>query len=131
MLLDDAGEALRGRAPGVTDGVMRKLQRGRFPFRKQLDLHGQQRERARAAVEAFIAASRRGDERCVLIVTGRGAGSRDNLGVLREALPGWLSTWPNRAHVIAFCAARRQDGGPGAFYVLLKHATASPGGAQT
>ena len=70
----------------------------------------------------FIGGSRRGGEGCVLVVTGRGKRSPNGLSVLREALPRWLSRAPLNSHVLAFCTARRVDGGPGAFYVLLRRA---------
>ena len=66
----------------------------------------------------------------MLVITGKGSRSRGAgaplsfgegaMGVLREALPGWINRPALRPLVLAFCAARPKHGGDGAFYVLLK-----------
>ena len=56
---------------------------------------------------------------CVLIIHGHGRGSGGATAVLKEALPGWLTSGPCGKAVRAFAPARRRDGGEGATYVLL------------
>lgn len=124
--LEDSGELVQGRTAGVNTAQMNKLRRGELPFRRHLDLHGMNREEAHSELKRFILAARRDDERCVLVVTGRGNSSPGGLGVLREALPRWLGRAPIAAHVLAFTSAKRGDGGPGAFYVLLRRAGRRP-----
>ena len=106
-------------APGVQDRVLRQLRRGAFRLDSELDLHGLNREKARAAVVAFIAESRVRDHRCVRIIHGKGNGSPNSGPVIKRLLDGWLRKLRD---VLAFCAARPQDGGSGAIYVLLRRA---------
>jgi DNA-nicking Smr family endonuclease len=56
----------------------------------------------------------------VLIVHGRGLGSKDNIPVLKEKLQAWLTRGAIGRHVLAFTSARPWDGGTGAVYVLLR-----------
>lgn len=126
--IEDTGDILMGRSPGVNNRTMDKLRRGKFAVRAHIDLHGYTREEAKAELVEFITRARREDQGCVLVVTGRGKGSPQGLAVLREALPRWLTRHPLRAHVLAFCTAQRTDGGPGAFYVLLRRPGVRPFG---
>ena len=58
-------------------------------------------------------------QRCVLVITGRGARPWRR-GVLREAVPRWLDEPELRPHLLAIAPAQPQDGGAGALYVLLR-----------
>ncbi len=118
--IEDTGEITWGKVDGVNASIMRKLKRGQFSFSRHLDLHGARREEAKALLQEFIKSSHGRGERCVLVITGRGLTSPDGVSVLRQSLPRWLSRQPLSGSVIAFCTAQRRDGGPGAFYVLLK-----------
>ena len=124
----ESEEMHAGVAPGVNHQLLERLQKGHFAYHQHLDLHGRSREAAHAAVIRFVAEARRAGERCVLIITGRGKSSPGGLSVLREALPRWLCRAPARAHVLAFCTARAVDGGPGAYYVLLRRSGVKPFG---
>ncbi len=55
----------------------------------------------------------------MLVVHGKGLGSKNREPVLRRKLAGWLA---QRNEVLAFCQARPVDGGSGAVVVLLKGA---------
>jgi DNA-nicking Smr family endonuclease len=127
--LEDTGEIVSGRAPGVSAELLGRLEKGEYAFRRHLDLHGMHREEAHTELSRFIAGARKDGERCVLVITGRGKGSPDGVSVLRDATPRWLSRAPIVAHVLAFCTARRVDGGPGAYYVLLRRPGVAPFGA--
>ena len=59
-------------------------------------------------------------QRCVLVITGRGALTG---GTLRAMTPRWLDEPPNRPRVLAYAAAQRHHGGDGALYVLLRRAS--------
>jgi DNA-nicking Smr family endonuclease len=112
----ETGEELTYRRNGVPESAMRRLRRGLYARRDELDLHGMTRAEARLALLGFLAeASHRGLQ-CVRIVHGKGRGSGDRGPVLKAAVNRWL-----RRHdaVAAFCSARRPDGGTGALYVLL------------
>ncbi|MBC7794549.1 MAG: Smr/MutS family protein [Clostridia bacterium] len=116
----ESEEFYSGAAPGVSGELLIRLGEGTFAFRKHIDLHGFIREDAKDALVSFIAEARREGERCVLVITGRGRSSPGGISVIREALPRWLSRFPLRSHVLAYCTAKSVDGGPGAFYVLLR-----------
>lgn len=125
MLLDpdpellEHGETLQYRAPGVQDGVLRRLRRGHYRIERDLDLHGYNRDQARHAIVRFLAECHGRDLRCVRIVHGKGNGSPNSGPVLKRLVDGWLR---KRRDVLAFCSARPVDGGSGAIYVLLRAA---------
>ncbi len=112
----ETGEELSYRRSGVPEAAMRRLRRGQYACREELDLHGMTRAEARLAILGFLADAGQRSLRCVLIVHGKGRGSGDRGPVLKAAVNRWL-----RQHdaVCAFCSARRPDGGTGALYVLL------------
>jgi len=112
----ETGEELSFRRNGVPETTMRRLRRGLYARRDELDLHGMTQEEARLALLGFLADADHHGLRCVRIVHGKGRGSGDRGPVLKAAVNRWL-----RRHdaVRAFCSARRSDGGTGALYVLL------------
>ncbi|TXH04121.1 MAG: hypothetical protein E6R07_09275 [Nevskiaceae bacterium] len=113
----ESGDTLSYRAPGVQDGVLRKLRRGQFHVQKELDLHGLSRSKAQEAVMRFLAYCQDQQLRCVRIIHGKGHGSPNSGPVLKAALDSWLR---RRKDVAAYCSARAVDGGTGAVYVLLR-----------
>lgn len=117
--LIESGDTLTYRGPGLQDAVWRKLRRGGYRLRAELDLHGMNRADARAAVSDFLAECQARDARCVRIIHGKGNRSPNTGPVIKTLLDSWLR---RRADVIAFCSARPHDGGTGAVYVLLRAA---------
>lgn len=111
---------IRGRCSGVSRETLAKLERGEFALRAHLDLHGMVVEDAMRAVDAFLADRQRRGDRCVILITGKGRNSRDQVGVLRSKIPEWLAKGPSARRVLAFVTARKCDGGEGAVYVLLR-----------
>jgi DNA-nicking Smr family endonuclease len=107
-------------APGVSRETLAKLERGEFAVRSHVDLHGMALDDARSVVDEFLAERQRHGERCVLVITGKGRNSRQQVGVLREKIPEWLARGPSARRVLAFVTARQCDGGEGALYVLLR-----------
>lgn len=65
--------------------------------------------------------------RTALVVTGRGLNSPDGNPVLRAKIRQWFTQEPFRRIILAFCTARREDGGTGALYVLLRKYRKSSG----
>ena len=112
----ETGEELRWRRAGVAESVLRKLGRGQYARRAELDLHGMTQAEARLAVLEFISESLSLGLHCVRIVHGKGRGSGQRGPVLKAAVNRWLR---RTDAVRAFCSARRMDGGSGALYVLL------------
>jgi DNA-nicking Smr family endonuclease len=70
-------------------------------------------------VQTFLTESLAAGHRCVLVITGKGT-ARDGGGVLRSAVPRWLTEGVHREHLIGIAAAYPQHGGEGALYVLLR-----------
>lgn len=118
-------EYLEGVVVGLDPRVVRKLRRGEFVTQSHLDLHGMTADRARIALERFLAEAYRAGRRCVLIVHGRGRNSKDQVPVLKTRLKVWLARGQWSRLVLAFSSARPCDGGTGALYVLLRRDRAS------
>jgi len=102
---------------GVQKGVLRKLKRGQFRVRAELDLHGMGARTAQEALAGFIHQARAVDARCVRIVHGKGRRSTNRGPVIKPLVGRWLR---RNEHVLAFCSARPVDGGTGAVYVLIR-----------
>jgi DNA-nicking Smr family endonuclease len=115
--LPDVGDALEYRTEGIQDATFRRLRRGAYRMDAELDLHGLRATEARLAVLRFLGDCRDRGDRCVRIVHGKGLRSRGEGPVLKQRLDGWLR---RRNDVLAFCSARREHGGTGAVYVLLR-----------
>jgi DNA-nicking Smr family endonuclease len=101
----------------------RRLARGVEPIDARLDLHGKTQGEAHAALLRFLRRAQTDGARFVLVITGRGAGARDNWterGVLRRQVPLWLKLPEFRAYVSAFEQAHVGHGGEGALYVRLR-----------
>ena len=111
-----SGEELWYAKPGVQHALMRKLRRGQFSARAELDLHGLRSQDARAVVMGFLLEAQARNYRCVRIIHGKGLGSGPRGPIIKQKLGGWLR---QRKDVLAFCSARPVDGGSGAIYVLL------------
>lgn len=111
------GEELLYLRPGVPTAALRKLRRGGWVIRGELDLHDHTGDEARIAVAAFLNRCMLEDRRCVRIIHGKGHGSKNRLPVLKNKVRHWLM---QREDVLAFCQARTVDGGAGAVIVLLK-----------
>ncbi len=113
----ETGEELIFLRTGVQRSVLRKLRRGYYSVRAELDLHGMVVPQAREAVVYFLHECKINQYRCIRIVHGKGRGSWNKQPVLKGKLSRWLQ---QRDEVLAFCSARQFDGGTGAVYVLLK-----------
>lgn len=114
------GEELVFVRPGVSTAALRKLRRGGWVIKGELDLHGHTGDEARIALAAFLNRCMIEDRRCVRIIHGKGYGSKNRLPVLKNKVRHWLM---QREDVLAFCQARAVDGGAGAVIVLLKSST--------
>lgn len=119
----ESGEELFFVRPGVPAAAVRKLKRGGWVIQAELDLHGLRSDEARLALAEFLQRCARSDCRCVRIVHGKGLGSKNREPVLKHKLRHWLT---QREDVLAFCQARRHDGGSGAAIVLLKSGRRQP-----
>ncbi len=114
------GEELLFVRTGVPSAALKKLRRGGWVIKGELDLHGHTGDEARVALAAFLNRCNVEDRRCVRIIHGKGHGSKNRLPVLKNKVRHWLM---QREDVLAFCQARTVDGGAGAVIVLLKSST--------
>ncbi|MDF1791963.1 MAG: Smr/MutS family protein [Thalassobaculaceae bacterium] len=140
----DLQDHAHGAAPGVDRRLQLRLKRGQVPIEARIDLHGLTREKAHVALNGFLARQEALGRRCVLVITGKGrrpdwqhtgqdrpwGGDEREIGVIRRALPGWLGEYPNKERILAFTPAQPQDGGKGAWYVLLRRRRARARGGR-
>lgn len=108
-----------GALPAIDRRTAERLRRGQIAIEAQIDLHGLTQDEAFAAIQGFLAESLQAGRRCVLVITGKGT-ARDGGGVLRSAVPRWLTEGIYRQHLIGIAVAYPQHGGDGALYVLLR-----------
>lgn len=116
----DTTEYIEGSVRGLDSRIPRKLRAGEFAVEAHLDLHGLDRAAAKQAVRRFVEQCQVAEKRCVLVIHGRGLGSKDHVPVLKENLREWLTRGGIGNRVLAYTSARPCDGGAGAVYVLLR-----------
>jgi DNA-nicking Smr family endonuclease len=103
--------------PGVQHSQIRKMRKGHYAIRSELDFHGLTTTQARRELVVFLQQSRSRGERCVRIIHGKGYNSPNRRAILKSRLNVWLRQCEE---VLAFCSAPVKDGGTGAAYVLLR-----------
>jgi DNA-nicking Smr family endonuclease len=113
----EAGDETSFLRPGLTRQTLRKLRRGHWVTRDELDLHGMTSDEARASLVQFLSVARDQGARCVRIIHGKGMSSKDREPVLKNKVRNWLM---QRDEVLAFTEANPAGGGGGAVMVLLK-----------
>jgi DNA-nicking Smr family endonuclease len=107
--------------------LKQRVARGREPIEARLDLHGHTQNEAHAALLRFLRNAQADGKKTVLVVTGKGTrrNERDaaaERGVLKRAVPQWLSLPEFRPFVVGFEDAHIGHGGEGALYVRLRRA---------
>lgn len=103
----------------LDEPTLEKLKKGRLPIEGRVDLHGMTQDEAYSLLFSFLHRAHAGGIRYVLIITGKGSSSGGD-GVLRRAVPAWLSTPVFRPLVSSHDHAARNHGGLGALYVRLR-----------
>jgi DNA-nicking Smr family endonuclease len=117
--VSDDGRRVEGRRVDAPADLVRSLRRGMLPIDGRLDLHGLTAQQAQEKLVEFLRTMRSRNERCVLVIHGKGE-RVPGAGVLRGEIAAWLSQGKAREHVAAFATARDDDGGEGAVYVALR-----------
>ena len=96
---------------------------------KSIDLHGYTLEEANKSIENFITKSYEDGINKLIVVTGKGLHSQNekdpyvskNLSILKYSVPEFISNNQNLMKIIhEMQDAKIEDGGEGAFYILLK-----------
>jgi DNA-nicking Smr family endonuclease len=113
----EAGDELNFLRPGLATSTLRKLRRGHWLIQRELDLHGYTVAEARPELVAFLNHCLHDGVRCIRIIHGKGLGSKNREPVLKRKVASWLM---QRDEILAFCQARRTEGGGGAAVVLLR-----------
>lgn len=116
------------RAAPLDRQTSRQLDRGRLEVEARLDLHGLRQRDAHAQLRRFLKTAQARGLRHVLVITGKGADQavsrsfyeEDERGVLRNAVPHWLSGPEFAPLVVSYSQAPRRLGGEGALYVRLR-----------
>jgi len=112
----ETGDELSFQRPGIQNRLFADLKRGYIEPEATLDLHGMRVTEASQSMNRFLNHALKRRLRCVLIIHGKGQGSRDQQPVLKQKTNQWLR---QRDEVLAFSSAPRWNGGTGATYVLL------------
>jgi DNA-nicking Smr family endonuclease len=113
----ETGEELTFLRDGLPRDTLRKLRRGHWAIQDEIDLHGLNRDEARACLCEFLKACIKRKLRCLRIVHGKGLRSPRREPVLKSKMNQWLA---QRDEVLAFCQAPESAGGAGALLLLLK-----------
>lgn len=101
---------------GHSRKIIKDLKRIKWPIEDKLDLHGYNTDQARNKLIRFLDSCLDHKLRCVLIVHGKGYGSKDNKPVLKNLVRKWLA---QMQAVIAYVQCSPALGGSGAVLVLL------------
>jgi DNA-nicking Smr family endonuclease len=125
-----AKPAPTAKGEALTRQTARQLERGRLPVEARLDLHGMRQREAHAALRRFLKSAQGKGYRHVLVITGKGAAAdttrpfyeSEERGVLRQAVPHWLTAPDLAPVVLSYSEAPRRLGGEGALYVRLRKA---------
>ena len=117
--VSDTPEYVEGTGYNVPPSVAKRLHRGDFSIQAHVDLHGLRVDDARETFEAFLDWAVTTGRRGVLVVHGRGLSSPSE-PILKNKVKEWLTRGPWRKWVVAYCSARKCDGGAGATYLLLR-----------
>lgn len=104
----------QSKPPQIDRALVDKIVRGDIPLEARLDLHGLSERAAHAALNSFVSSALAMGLKRALVITGKGQ------GILRAAVPRWLSTPPLSGVVTATGRAAIRHGGEGAFYLLIK-----------
>ena len=101
----------------MDQSIVRRIARGRIAIDGTIDLHGMIQVEAHQNLWRFVEYSYRAGRRTVLVITGKGTRGE---GVLKRAVPSWLSGPEFRRFVSGCQEAHASHGGDGALYVRLK-----------
>ena len=113
------GDVLEYLREGHSPRLLRRLKRGHYAVRDELDLHRMSQAQAESSLRAFLAEARLEGHGCVRIVHGKGLRSGDSGPVLKALVDRMLRL---RSDVLAFASAPAPEGGSGAVLVLLTRA---------
>ena len=88
-------------------------------YQARLDLHGMTKNEAYQYLEVQLSIQKLRGSKCVLVITGKGHGKGDGLGILKRKVPLWMENAKFKKLVKNWAPALPKDGGEGAIYVYL------------
>lgn len=113
--------------PQMDARLKQRLVQGRIPVEQRIDLHGLTLREAERAMDRLLRDCIARGQRGLLVITGKGIKTGDEppplferRGVLRSWLPEYLRHGPWRDQILGLAPARQEQGGAGAFFVLLR-----------
>lgn len=114
-----------GNINNIDKNTATRFLKGQFKIDAKIDLHGYREKEAFEIVQDFLTTCYIKGMRCLLIITGKGIKKEEDpwyeaRGVIKEALPRWLNHPDIRPMILSVTQAKQEDGGSGAFYILLK-----------
>lgn len=101
----------------IDNSTVRKISKGRLSIDARIDLHGMTQVQAHHTLLNFVQDSYNASLKIVLVITGKG---RISEGVLRNAVPNWLSENMFSTYISGFRTAHASHGGSGALYVRIR-----------
>ncbi len=105
--------------PSLLDqSLTRKIAKGRTGIEGRIDLHGMTQAQAHARLLRFLETSFQLGRRTILVITGKGVRGE---GILKQAVPRWLSEPEFRKYTSGYHEAHITHGGNGALYVRLRN----------
>ncbi|MDJ0614336.1 MAG: Smr/MutS family protein [Rhizobiaceae bacterium] len=110
--------SLAAKPPILDDVTNRKIARGKTSIDGRIDLHGMTQNEAYNSLFHFVENAHLNGKRTVLVITGKGIRGE---GILKQAVPRWLSEPIFKNKVIGFHEAHITHGGSGALYVRLRN----------
>lgn len=102
----------------LEQSVTRKIAKGKTGIDARIDLHGMTQQEAHSSLYRFLETSYLSGRRTVLVITGKGVRGE---GILRQAVPRWLSEPEFRRYAGGYHEAHVSHGGGGALYVRLRN----------
>jgi DNA-nicking Smr family endonuclease len=120
--VEEAGDALLFRRPGLAEAVFRKLRRGQYRTDGEVDLHGMTAAMVEPVLRDFLADAIHHRARVLRVIHGKGLRSGNRGPVLKLVASNYLQ---RVGSVLAFASAREVDGGSGAILVLLNASSGS------
>lgn len=121
-VLKKGGSVRKGDVSQMDGNLAKHFKREDFRVEDTLDLHGVTEKVAFDRVCNFIKLAYASKKRCILIITGKGIDDTlfSEKGVLRKAMPNWLSNSEISSLILAYKNPSEKLGGKGALYILLR-----------
>ena len=108
-----------GLLSGIDAGTKARIDKGKYPIDKVIDLHGYSEASAREELIECVKSSFRSGDKCIRVITGWGSRNSGN-NSLKSNLHRWLQSDSIVNMVLYYRQAIPAHGGKGAFYILLR-----------